>query len=62
MQREPHRYEITQVPAPVRNRDRLIGAANLCYRDTLSGNIAPVHLFDDFQDRGGIPARALARH
>ena len=25
-QREPHRYEITHVPAPVRNRDRLIGA------------------------------------
>ncbi len=25
-QREPHRYEITYVPAPVRNRDRLIGA------------------------------------
>ncbi len=24
-QREPHRYEITHVPAPVRNRDRLIG-------------------------------------
>lgn len=24
-QREPHRYEITNVPAPVRNRDRLIG-------------------------------------
>jgi len=23
--REPHRYEITHVPAPVRNRDRLIG-------------------------------------
>lgn len=25
-QREPRRYEITHVPAPVRNRDRLIGA------------------------------------
>lgn len=25
-QREPHRYEITHVPAPVRNRDRLIGS------------------------------------
>ena len=25
-QRESHRYEITHVPAPVRNRDRLIGA------------------------------------
>jgi hypothetical protein len=24
-QREPRRYEITHVPAPVRNRDRLIG-------------------------------------
>src|SRR5579875_374856 len=24
-QREPHRYEISHVPAPVRNRDRLIG-------------------------------------
>ena len=24
-QREPHRYEVTHVPAPVRNRDRLIG-------------------------------------
>ena len=24
-QREPRRYEITNVPAPVRNRDRLIG-------------------------------------
>src|SRR5207237_6463852 len=24
-QREAHRYEITHVPAPVRNRDRLIG-------------------------------------
>jgi SNF2 family DNA or RNA helicase len=24
-QREPRRYEVTQVPAPVRNRDRLIG-------------------------------------
>jgi len=24
-QREPRRYEITQVPAPIRNRDRLIG-------------------------------------
>ena len=24
-QREPHRYELTHVPAPVRNRDRLIG-------------------------------------
>src|SRR3989339_780480 len=26
-QREPRRYEITHVPAPVRNRDRLIGIA-----------------------------------
>ncbi|SDR39013.1 protein of unknown function [Rhizobiales bacterium GAS113] len=25
MQREPRRYEVTHVPAPVRNRDRLIG-------------------------------------
>jgi SNF2 family DNA or RNA helicase len=25
MQREPRRYEVTNVPAPVRNRDRLIG-------------------------------------
>jgi hypothetical protein len=24
-QREPRRYEVTHVPAPVRNRDRLIG-------------------------------------
>src|SRR5207253_2749213 len=24
-QREPHRYEVTHVPAPVRNRDRIIG-------------------------------------
>jgi hypothetical protein len=27
-QREPRRYEITHVPAPVRNRDRQIGAGD----------------------------------
>ncbi|MEJ7811329.1 MAG: helicase-related protein [Gemmatimonadaceae bacterium] len=27
-QREPQRYEVTRVPAPVRNRDRLVGIGN----------------------------------
>ena len=33
-QREPRRYEVTHVPAPIRNRDRLIGIGEPCCRAT----------------------------